>query len=184
MMTPSDFKTCQTASNNIYYRKSTVDLIVNFFKTYKRIKRITLFLCDNSPAHLSGVSIRAPLNDNHRNTMSSAEVEQQTSEQNHEHHANDCLTFQQIVQYLMASGNFLIKGVGNIDATLFTTSTIGSSDAGYEKLNSDNTYRLRDILKSGDFKQGVIIDLRCRQSRVIIQQVNNICSNFAMKTHA
>lgn len=171
----TDFETCQPTSNNIFYRKSTVDLIVNFFKTYKHIKRITLFLCDNTSAHLS-VSIRVPF-DSHRNMMSSAKVEWQTFEQNHEHHENGCLNFQQIVKYLMASGNFLIKGDGNIDATRFTTTTttVGNAcnmDTEYGKLDSDNTYSLRDMLKSGDFKQGVIIDLRCRQSRFILQQVN------------
>lgn len=153
----SDFESCQTASNNIFYRKSTVDLIVDFFKTYKQIKRITLFLCDNSLTHSSD-PIRAPL-DYNRNAISSAKVG-----------ANRCLNFQQIVKYLMASGNFLIKGDGNIDATPFTTSTT-VGDACEIEANADSAYRLWDMLKSGDFKQGVVLDTRCHQSRFILQQV-------------
>lgn len=195
LLKSNDFETCQkTSSNSILYPKSTIDLIVNFFKTYKHIKRITLFLCDNSAAHLS-VSIRVPFDYHQQNMMmmSSVKVERQTFEQNYQHHGNGCFNFQQIVKYLMASGNFLIKGDGNIDATLFTTTTTttanssSSSSSGnggsvgngcsldieYEKLNSDNTYSLWDMLRSGDFKQGVILDLRCHQSRFILQQVNN-----------
>lgn len=147
----SDFESCQTASNNIFYRKSTVDLIVSFFKTYKHIKRITLFMCDNTSD-----STRIPF-DYHRNAISSANVEQ-----------NRCLNFQQIVKYLMASGNFLIKADGNVDARPF--STVG--DACDKDMNPDNAYRVWDMLKSGDFKQGVVIDTRCRQSRFILQQVS------------
>lgn len=170
----SDFETCQTtsSSSNLFYRKSTVDLIVNFFKTYKHIKRITLFLCDNRSDAQS--SIRVPF-DYHQSMISSAIVEQQ----NHEHHhANDCLNYQQIVKYLMASGNFLIKGDGNLDATMFNTSAVGNVCNRDIELGSDSTYRLWDMLKSGDFKQGVIIDLRCRHSRFILQQVNKITSRY------
>lgn len=165
----SDFESCQTASNKIFYRQSTVDLIVHFFKTYKQIKRITLFLCDNSLAHLSD-SVRVP------------NAEQQTFEKSHEHHANRCLNFQQIVKYLMASGNFFIKGDGNIDMKPFDTNTLGN--ACDMEMNPDNAYRLWDMLKSGDFKQGVVIDTRCHQSRFILQQVSNgLCSCFSSNTH-
>lgn len=94
--------------------------------------------------------------------------------QKHERHGNGCLNFQQIVKYLMASGNFLIKGDGNIDATMFTTSGDDCNiDTEYEKLDSIYAYRLSEMLEHGDFKQGVVLDLRCRQSRFILQQVNN-----------
>lgn len=176
------------SANTIFYPKSTVDLIVNFFKTYKHIKRLTLFLCDNSSTHLS---ISIPIQFDYNRNTSSAKVElpnmqsdNPKSEQKHQHHGDGCLNFQQIVRYLMASGNFLIKGDGNIDATMFTATGNGNAngcmlDAQYVKLNSAYAYSWWNMLSIGDFKQGVVLDLRCRQSRFILQQVNN---NPAIKT--
>lgn len=170
--------------SNILYPSSSVDLIVNFFKTYKHIKRLTLFLCNDES--LTRLSVSMPIHSDYdptptiTTTTTDAQLERQTQndkpklKQNRARHANGCLNFQQIVKYLMASGNFLIKGDGNIDATMFTTAGDGCYiDTEYEKLDSIYAYRLSEMLDRGDFKQGVVLDLRCRQSRFILQQVNN-----------
>ncbi|XP_055325553.1 uncharacterized protein LOC129579470 [Sitodiplosis mosellana] len=177
--------TDQTA-NGILYPSSSVDLIVNFFKTYKHIKRLTLFLCDDDSSTRLSVSIPIrydydptplPTMTTTTTTTTDAKLERQMQndkpklKQKHERHGNCCLNFQQIVKYLMASGNFLIKGDGNIDATMFTTSGHDCNiDMEYEKLDSVYAYRLSEMLERGDFKQGVVLDLRCRQSRFILQQ--------------
>lgn len=171
-----------TAPNGrILYPSSSVDLIVNYFKSYKHVKRLTLFLCDDSSTHFS-IPIHFDYNAGQPNSNAERQMQndkaklkqQQHHDDDEEHHGNCCLNFQQIVKYLMASGNFLIKGDGNIDATMFTTSGNGcNNDALYEKLDSVYAYSLTEMLKSGDFKQGVVLDLRCRQSRFILQQVNN-----------
>lgn len=163
----------QIPSHIIRYPKSLVDLIGKFFQTYKHIKRITIFLCDNSSTRLSvSIPVSLDLNGN----VSNAKVEP-TFESKLEHHGNGCLNFQQFVKYLMASENFLIKGDGNIDATMFTTTTtIGNGcnmDIKYEKLDSTEAYSWWDLLKSDNFRQGVVLDLRCRHSQFILQQVNN-----------
>lgn len=167
----------------ILYPKSAVDLILNFFQTYKRIKQLTLFLCENRSTY-SFVSL--PIQrDYYRNASSSARVEwaniqsdRQKSTEQKQHQRDGCLNFQQIVKYLMAAGNFLIKGDGNIDATMFTTSGADGCNlnAANEKFNSVYAYNWRNMLNSGDFKQGVVLDLRCRQSRTILQQVNTMTS--------
>lgn len=163
--------TDQESVSSIRYPRSTVDLIRNFFQTYKHIKRLTFFLCDNSSTHLS-VSIPIPFDYNRNASSEKVEWNMQSdnpkSEQKHQHRADDCLNFQQIVKYLMASGNFLIKGDGNIDATMFTTS---GNHNGCMRDAERNTWW--NMLNSGDFKQGVVLDLRCHQSRFILQQVNN-----------
>lgn len=161
--------------NHIPYPTSIVDLIANFFKTYKHIKRLTLFLCADSSTRLSA---SIPIPTDYNPITASAQLFQQIQndelklKQQLECHENCCLNFQQIVKYLMASGNFLIKGDGNIDATMFTTIDNGCNmDAEYGKLKSGLPYTWLDMLKSGDFKQGVVLDLRCRQSQHILQQV-------------
>lgn len=158
-----------TLNSGIFYPRSSVDLIVKFFKTYKHIKRLTLFLCDDSSTHFS-----IPIHFDY-NGMQSMKFDKLKLKQQHELYGNCCLNFQQIVKYLMASGNFFIKGDGNIDATMFTTSGYGcnNGDILNEKLNTIYAYSLTEMLKSGDFKQGVVLDLRCHQSRFILQQVNN-----------
>lgn len=175
------------SANDILYPSSSVDLIVNFFKTYKHIKRLTLFLCNDDS--LTRLSVSIPIHTDYDPTTSTtastmtttdAKLERQIQndkpklKQKHQRHGNGCLNFQQIVKYLMASGNFLIKGDGNIDATMFTTSGDDCNiDTKYEKLDSIYAYRLSEMLERGDFKQGVVLDLRCRQSQFILQQVNN-----------
>lgn len=161
--------------SNAVYPRSSVDLIVNFFKTYKHIKRLTLFLCDDSSSRLSFADfIRSDYNRMQLNASAEMQNDKLNLKQKHEPHANGCLNFQQIVKSLMASGNFLIKGDGNIDATMFTTSGYDcNNDDEYENFNSNIAYSLPEMLKSGDFKQGVVLDLRCQCSRLILQQVNN-----------
>lgn len=173
----------------ILYPRSAVDLILKFFKTYKHIKRLTLFLCDNSlTTHLSFpidfrldynlVQLNAkvvPPREAAQNDDVNPKLKQtpKPKQKQQLHDGNCCLNFQQIVKYLMAAGNFLIKGDGNIDVTMFTTAGYNCNDVKYEKLDSIYSYSLSDMLERGDFKQGVVLDLRCRPSRFILQQVNN-----------
>lgn len=158
-------------AKGIRYPKSSVDLIVNFFKTYKHIKRLTLFLCDDSSSYLS-ISIPSDYNPM-QNDAKLQHKEQQNIEQPKlkQKHGNSWLNYQQIVKYLMADGNFLIKGDGNIDATMFTSGNDCNIDVEYEKFDSVGAYRLSDMLERGDSKQGVVLDLRCHHSQFILQQV-------------
>lgn len=170
-------QTFSTSSSNAVYPRSGVDLIVNFFKTYKHIKRLTLFLCDHSSSSLSFAdSVRFDYNRMQLNASVQWQMQNDKPnlKQKHEPNSNCCLNFQQIVKCLMASGNFLINGYGNIDATMFTTSGYDcSNDVEYENFDSVAAHSLPEMLKSGDFRQGVVLDLRCQHSRHILQQVNN-----------
>ncbi|XP_031631205.1 uncharacterized protein LOC116345713 isoform X2 [Contarinia nasturtii] len=173
-------------TKEILYPKSSVDLIVNFFKTYKHIKRLTLFLCDDSSTHLS-ISIPS---DYYNPILTGAKVQQEQQQKNNEHpklkqkYANGGLNYQQIVKYLMDAGNFLIKGDGNIDATMFniTSSNECNIDVEYEKLNSFDAYRLSGMLERGDSKQGVVLDSRCHHSQFILQQASE-CGLFNTSYH-
>lgn len=100
--------------------------------------------------------------------------EQQNIEQKRKHDEN--LNVQQIVKSLMESGNFFIKGDGNIDATIYNaTGNDCNIDVKNEKLNSiGKSYRLSEMLEHGDFKQGVVLDLRCNHSQFILQQVKQL----------
>lgn len=185
------------ASMHLLYPPSTANLIVDFFQTYKHIKQLTLFMCNDNAMYLTTTTTTSPypMVQHHSNwrrkrvASSSAPPHQMQINKLHnqklESHENRLLNFQQIIKFLMASGNFFIKGVGNIDATTFTTTTTttsGNYDNGntttannrteYDKMNFINVYNIPDMLKSGDFKQGVVLDLRCHRSKYILQQVN------------
>lgn len=150
------------ATNKILYPRSAVDLILKFYKTYKHVKRLTLFLCDNSltthlsfPIEMQADYYRVELNAKvQREATTPAQNVTDPKLKQKQQLLHGCLNFQQIVKYLMASGNFLIKGDGNIDATMFTTPGYDCNDVKYEKLDSSYAYRFVDMLERGDFKQG------------------------------
>lgn len=182
------------------YPTSAANLILNYFKDYKHIKQLTLLLCDDSLSWQS--SFMQPIQRNDNLTTASMDDgslsptqhlpynddgEQHRPEQIHNKvmhkqafGADRYMNFQQIVNHLMRSGNFLIKGDGNIDA-------VGSAGIGADEDKSGNNqnsasdsenfafsyaYSVADMMKSGDFKQGVVLDLRCHQSKHILQQVS------------
>lgn len=157
----------QRAGNNqrlhALYPLSVADLIVDYFKNYKHIKQLTLFLCNerssSSSLAAAAAMVSQPYDDNDTSIFNKNAFpyddntdRRQTYISTRQHHLN----FQQIVKRLMATGNFLIKGDANIDA---------------KKFCADDPFCVPDMLKCGDFKLGVVLDLRCRQSKFIFQQV-------------
>lgn len=146
------------------YPLSAADLIVDYFQNYKHIKQLTIFLCDERS---SSTIVPLAANDDtgagnfNKKAFPHADVDVENDDngdgdRQQTHASLHHLTFQQIVQRLMATGNFLIKGDANIDAKQF---------------RGDDPYYVPDMLKCGDFKLGVVLDLRCRQSKFIFQQV-------------
>lgn len=122
----------EATATSIPYPTSVADLISDYFRDYKHIKQLTLLLC-----------IDVPSTEAHPSPVESVST-----------YSN----FRQIGRHLMVSGNFLIKGDGNVDAKNFS--------------NAKSSF-VSDMLKCGDFKQGVILDLRCRHAKFILQQVRN-----------
>lgn len=141
------------------YPSSTADLIVNYFQNYKHIKQLTLLLCDERSS-----SAMVPLargddvaGDFKGNVFARNDAPSHTAGDRRQIYATPRhLNIQQIVKQLMATGNFLIKGDANVDA---------------KKFRDGDPFYLPDMLKCGDFKLGVVLDLRCRQSKFIFQQV-------------
>lgn len=183
------------------YPASTANLIAKYFKDYKHIKQLTLFLCDDSLSPQPTFMMPFQRNDNLTNISSLLnqqhvqfdDEQQQRSQQiyndhklkhKHESHADRSMNFQQIVNHLMVSGNFLIKGDGNIDAVEFADIGTNAADDkhthnNYNGESDDNenfafiyAYNVPDMLKNNDFKQGAVLDLRCYQSKYILQQVS------------
>lgn len=146
------------------YPLSAVDLIVDYFQNYKHIKQLTLFLCDerSSPAIVPLAYSR----DNDTPSFDKNAFPHDDGDDGDDNNGDGNrrqthvplrhLNFQQIVKRLMATGNFLIKGDANIDA---------------KKFRASDPFYVPDMLKCGDFKLGVVLDLRCRQSKFIFQQV-------------
>lgn len=136
------------ASNSIkdraLYTNDMAELIFEYYHKYKYIKRLSLFFCNDQITH-------------QRDSVDMSELNTK-----HEWHT---ITFQQTVKRLMASAKLAIKGVQNIDEIIYNAGTGGN----YSKIAS---LKLIDMLECGDFKQGVVLDLRCRQSDYILQQVN------------
>lgn len=135
------------------YPLSVADLIVNYFQNYKHIKQLTLFLCDKRPSSVIVSQLYENVDSGNFNKKAFPHNDggrQQT------HASLRHLNFQQIVKRLMATGNFLIKGDANIDA---------------KKFCAGDPFCVPDMLKCGDSKLGVVLDLRCRQSKFIFQQV-------------
>lgn len=138
------------------YPLSVADLIVDFFQNYKHIKQLTLFLCDERP---STMIVSQPYDNNgHFNKKALAhDADADDDGGRQQTHASvRHLNIQQLVKRLMATGNFLIKGDANIDA---------------KKFCAGDPFCVPDMLKCGDFKLGVVLDLRCRQSKFVFQQV-------------
>lgn len=146
------------------YPSSVVDLIVDYFRNYKHIKRLTLFLCDD---HSFGVTVPRTDDENERFLRTESDGNRQQTQAPMRH-----LNFQQIVERLMATGNFFIKGDANIDA---------------KKFRVGDPFYVRDMMVCGDFKLGVVLDLRCRQSKFYLQQVTvahvTICRLKLSHTH-
>lgn len=132
----------QSIQTHVPYTEDMAELIFEYYHSYKHIKRLSLFFCNDPIAEQ-----RDPAQSNIRS-----------------------VNMQQIVKQLMVSGKFAIKGVRNIDGVI----TYGAGDkANYTTIESIN---LIGMLECGDFKQGVVLDLRCRQSDYILQQVKQpIC---------
>lgn len=128
------------------------DLILNYFENYKHIKRLTLFFC--SPPITSGLYRNGNIAKLEQSTDEMPNEEIPISKPNNRKYLNLVNT----VRYLMTFGNFLIKGDGNIDMINFDV----------------NGFYMKNMLKCGDFREGVVLDLSCRQSKFILQQVN-IC---------
>lgn len=147
----------------VLYPRSIPNLIFEFYHNYKHIKQLTLFLCDNGVGKPSFESIFS-----HTDVNSLSKHQELNNDKNTE---NRYLNFQQITKYLMASAKFLIKGVGNIDETILANS---NGENIYEPLDSMLSFHLIDVLKCGDFKHGIVLDLRCQQSQYILQQVKQI----------
>lgn len=122
----------EAAATPVPYPTSVADLISDYFRDYKHIKQLTLLLCIDVP---------------------SAEPQPSPDES-----VSKYSNFRQIGRHLMVSGNFLIKGDGNIDAQNFS--------------NAESSL-VSDMLKCGDFRQGVLLDLRCRHAKFIFQQVRS-----------
>lgn len=147
------------------YPASVPNLIADYFRNYKRIKLLTLFLCDTSWLGFSNVSSPSPPAFGSYDPVFASPLPVLLQQPQYHHrqlltsHASGYLNFQQIVKHLMTTGNFLIKGDGNIDAT--------------EPLRSNDPFYVPDMLKCGDFKQGVVLDLRCRRAKFILQQVKS-----------
>lgn len=129
-------------STTIRYPASVTDMIADYFRDYKHIRRLTLFLCvDDAPSMTSMLSTAYKIE---RNTVSLSQYS----------------NFQQIGKRLMVSGNFLINGDGNIDGKKFEGNDVNVT-----------TVNISDMLKCDDFKRGVVLDLRCRHANFIFQQV-------------
>lgn len=143
------------------YPLSVADLIVDYFQNYKHIKQLTLFLCDERP---SSVIVPLPYENNDSGNFNKKAFPHNGDDDDDDYaggrqqtHASlRHLNFQQLVKRLTAMGNFLIKGDANIDA---------------KKFCAGDPFCVPDMLKCGDFKLGVVLDLRCRQSKFIFQQV-------------
>lgn len=127
------------------YTNDMAELIFEYYHKYKYIKRLSLFFCNNQTMR------------NQRDLVDISEL--------HTNREWDTINFQQTVKHLMGSAKLAIKGVQNIDEIVYDARTSGN----YSTIASLN---LIDMLKCGDFKQGVVLDLRCRQSDYILQQVN------------
>lgn len=94
------------------------------------------------------------------------------NDQNAVHHDLDqsnirTVNIQQMVKQLMASAKFAIKGIQNIDEITQSSEENGN----YSTIESID---LIGMLDCSDFKQGVVLDLRCRQSDYILQQVKGL----------
>lgn len=126
------------------YTTDMAELIFEYYHKYKHIKRLSLFLCNDKTIHFS-----ASLN---VSAISGAPMQR-------------TLSAQQLIMHLMATGKFAIKGVRDIDE-------IGRGSMDADDYPMVETIDLIDMLVCGDFKQGVVLDLRCRQSDYILQQVN------------
>lgn len=139
------------------YPLSVADLIVDYFQNYKHIKQLTLFLCDErSSSAIVAQSYDDNDADNSSNKAFAHDDDDGDGDRRQTHASPRHLNFQQIVKRLMATENFLIKGDANIDAKNF---------------RAGDPFYVPDMLKCGDFKLGVVLDLRCRQSKFIFQQV-------------
>lgn len=129
------------------YTVDMAELIFEYYHKYKHIKRLSMFLCDDKTAQFGpslGVSA----------AMSPGTME-------------STMTAEQLVKHLMATGKFAIKGVRNIDET-------GRGPAEGGNVPMLETIDLIGMLLCGDFKQGVVLDLRCRRSDFILQQVSQL----------
>lgn len=147
---------------HVPYPSSVADLIVEYFQNYKHIKQLTLFLCDGLS---SSPIVSQPFQDDdvtaggENNAVNFNKMEfslHGDGDRRQTHASLRYLNFQLIAKHLMVTGNFLIKGDGNIDA---------------KKFRGNDPFYVPDMLKCGDFKLGVVLDLRCRQSKFIFQQV-------------
>lgn len=132
-----------TSTTSVSYPTSVSYLIADYFQNYKHIKQLTLFLCI----------------DNEMDETSN--IYEATDTFNVEKNVSKYLNFHQIGRHLMVLGNFLIKGDGNIDAKKFLYTETSSHEY------------ILDTLKCGDFKQGIILDLRCRRGKFLFQQVKS-----------
>lgn len=171
----------RTSIHMHFYPKSVANLMLDFFKSYKHIKRLTLFMCNDNKMHSTSFSIF----EHGKSVAHPMQINESHFQQNHDSQQNRFSNFQQIVKYLMDSENFFIKGVRN-DVKAFNSTSGNYSTTGTNPYNNDDDYdedddnrkfmyvnSIRNMLKCGDFKQGVVLDLRCHQSKYILQQVNN-----------
>lgn len=130
------------------------DLILNYFQNYKHIKQLTLFFCAVPSSTFRSVQ---PVNSTTFDRLQAKWENEQKQIKSPKIPAvnRKYLNFLNIVEFLMTFGNFLIKADANIDAKHFDI----------------NDFYMKNMLKCGDFKEGVVLDLSCRQSEFIIQQV-------------
>lgn len=164
-----------------FYPKSVANLMLDFFKTYKHIKQLTLFLCNDNTIHSTSFSIFEH-NVNGKAVAHQMHINESHFQQHYDSQQNRFSNIQQIVKYLMDLENFFIKGVSDDVKTYNTSSNyiITGTNHPYND-DDDNNNNMKfmyvnsipDMLKCGDFKQGVVLDLRCHQSKYILQQVNN-----------
>lgn len=134
------------SSEHPTYTVDMAELIFEYYHKYKHIKRLSMFLCDDKTAQFKpSLGVAA---------MSAGSME-------------NTMTAEQLVKHLMATGKFAIKGVRNVDETGH-----GPAEGGTAPMLE--TIDLIGMLLCGDFRQGVVLDLRCRRSDFILQQVSQL----------
>lgn len=135
-----------------------VNLIKKFMQTFKHIHLVTLLVCPSSSAQPQQSSKKLLIN---------------------------------VTKQLMAAG-LLIK-VSDIDLVAITSTTTTATTITTRQLKqppdviNDPTLNasmfpsttMSNMLKSGDFKQAVVLQLSCRKSKFILQQV--FCKSFTRK---
>lgn len=144
-----------------YYPKSVANLMLDFFKSYKHIKQLTMFMCNDNTMPSTSYSMFV---------AHQMQINESQFQQNHDSQQNRFSNFQQIVKYLMDSDNFFIKAIGDDDDNENDNDDDADDDNNTKFMHLSS---IPDMLKCGDFKQGVVLDLRCHQSKYILQQVNN-----------